>query len=45
VHSFNGHGYSKGDTIFFNCGGEPGRDKIHYDKIQEVICLINAGLF
>lgn len=45
VHSFNGHGYSKGDTIFLNCGGEPARDEIHYDKIQEVCCLINVGMF
>lgn len=45
VHSFNGHGYSKGDTVFLNCGGEPGRDDIHYDKLQEVCCLINVGMF
>ena len=45
LHSFNGHDYSKGDTVFLNCGGEPGRDQIHYDKIHEVICLINAGIF
>ena len=43
--SYNGHNYSKEDTVLLNCGGEPGRDEIHYDKIQEVICLINAGMF
>lgn len=43
--SYNGHNYSKEDTVLLNCGGEPGRDKIHYDKINEVICLINVGMF
>jgi hypothetical protein len=43
--SYNGHGFSKDDTVLLNCGGEPGRDKIHYDKIQEVLCLINVGFF
>jgi len=43
--SYNGHNYSKEDTVLLNCGGEPGRDKIHYDKIQEVLCLINVGFF
>jgi hypothetical protein len=45
IHSFNGQNYSKDDTILLNCGGEPGRDKIHYDKIQEVLCLINIGFY
>jgi hypothetical protein len=45
LHSFNGHNYSKEDTVLLNCGGEPGRDDIHYDKIQEVLCLINVGFF
>lgn len=44
-HSFNGHGYSKEHTVLFNCGGEPGKGDIHYEKIQEVCCLINAGMF
>jgi hypothetical protein len=43
--SYNGHGYSKEDTVLLNCGGEPGRDRIHYDKIQEIICLLNVGFF
>jgi hypothetical protein len=43
--SYNGHNYSKDDTVLLNCGGEPGRDKIHCDKIQEVLCLINVGFF
>jgi hypothetical protein len=43
--SYNGHGYSKEDTVLLNCGGEPGRDEIHYDKIQEIICLLNVGFF
>ena len=44
-HSFNGHDYDRDTTVFLNCGGEPGRDRIHYDKIQEVLCLINVGFF
>jgi hypothetical protein len=43
--SYNGHNYSKDDTVLLNCGGEPGRDKIHYDKIHEILCLINVGFF
>jgi hypothetical protein len=43
--SFNGHGYDRDITVFFNCGGEPGRGKIHYDKIHEIICLLNVGFF
>ena len=45
LHSFNGHGYSKEHTVLLNCGGEPGRGDVHYEKIQEVCCLINAGMF
>lgn len=45
LHSFNGHGYSKGDTVLLNCGGQPGKGDVHYEKIQEVCCLINAGMF
>jgi hypothetical protein len=45
LHSFNGHGYSKGDTVLLNCAGEPGKGDVHYEKIQEVCCLINVGMF
>jgi hypothetical protein len=45
VHSFNGHGWSKRDTVFLNCGGEPGNSSLHYDKIQEVLCYISVGLY
>lgn len=44
-HSFNGQDYTKEYIVLLNCGGEPGRDKIHCDKIQEVCCLINVGFF
>jgi hypothetical protein len=45
LHSFNGHGYSKEDTVLLNCGGEPGNGQVHFEKIQEVLCLIDAGMF
>ena len=43
--SYNGHNYSKGDTILLNCGGDVGDGKIHFEKIHDIICLINIGFF
>jgi hypothetical protein len=43
--SYNGQNYSKDDTILLNCGGDVGDGKIHFEKIHEVICLINVGMF
>jgi hypothetical protein len=43
--SFNGWGYTPGRTALLNCGGDVGDGSIHYDKIQEVICLIDSGYF
>ena len=43
--SFNGHGYSKDDCVLLNCGGDVANGPIHYDKIVDVISMINAGLF
>jgi hypothetical protein len=43
--SFNGWGYSPDLTVLLNCGGDVGDGEKHYDKIQEVQCLINAGYF
>jgi hypothetical protein len=43
--SYNGQSYSKGDTVFLNCGGDVGDGLKHKDKIDDVICMINVGLF
>lgn len=43
--SYNGHNYSKDDTILFNCGGNVGDGKIHFEKIHDIICLFNVGMF
>lgn len=43
--SYNGQSYSKGDTVLLNCGGDVANGSKHKDKIDDVICMINVGLF
>lgn len=43
--SFNGHNYKKGVTVFFDCGGEPGNGEVHYTKMLNILCLLNANFF
>ena len=43
--SFNGHGYHKDDCVLLNCGGDVADGPIHYNKIFDIISMINAGIF
>jgi len=45
VTSFNGHGYNKDSTVFFNCGGNVADGEVHLSKIVDINCLINVGVF
>lgn len=42
--SFNGHNYNKNTCVFLNCGGDVGDGDKHYDKIQEVLIMMDAGV-
>lgn len=43
--SFNGHGYNKDSTVFFNCGGNVADGEAHLSKMEDMNCLINVGVF
>ena len=43
--SFNGDEYKKGITVMFDCAGEPGNGKLHYDFMIDVLCLLDCGFF
>jgi hypothetical protein len=42
--SFNGHNYNKDTCVLLNCAGDVGDGAKHYEKIQEVLIMMDAGV-
>jgi hypothetical protein len=42
--SFNGHNYNRDTCVLLNCAGDVGDGAKHYEKIQEVLIMMDAGV-
>jgi len=41
--SFNGTKYKKGESVLFDCAGEPGKGEVHFKKMLSVLMLLNSS--